>query len=949
MKTRLLCTVFLLAVFSTGITAQTRADVRDMFSQAEMYVLFEEYPEALPSYINLLKLYPDNANFKYRIGQCYINIPGEKEKAVPFLEDAVKNISPGHRQGKLKEKSAPSDALYYLANAYRVNNRLEEAIATYNRFLETIDTRVYDPEVVKFQLETCHNALKMMQAPLYVRKTNQGENINDRFSETNPVVSTGEDNIFFTRVLQLRRALFWSKFSEGRWSGPYDIVPDLRVDDKFYPTSISKDGKTLFLYSDFDYIGNIYVSKLVNGTWSPVEKLNENINTKFWESHATISPDGNRLYFSSNRKGGFGGLDIYVSEIDSAGNWGPAVNLGPVINTPYHEDTPFLTEDGRTLFFSSRGHYNMGGYDIFYSTLFENNEWSVPLNAGYPLNTTDDDLFFMPVGKGYQGYIARYDDSGFGEQDIFRVEIFSDDHPRKFMIRGITRIQDLRSDIAESIRVTVRDINDPNMAIVVYTDPATGKYEFEVKHGDYEITFDADGIVKEVKKISLPIDHPGDSVTIALTELEKSDFEALLRVLSDSLLKVMTGDSVQIDLYTEPRSILEILAVNEGKVIASGKINTTDTSFAYRFLPLPGRNVVNFSLTDMFSNNTTAKVVVERGVETRQQTISRPEYSRIIAERQVAAFLDILRQNADDDLKKVISTIDPKKHRFGTIDDVVSHLKDIASAKGINPERVDILTLRTAVNNNILTQAAVDYLERNTEGELNDILRQINVYDLKLRSFSDLKEYIAAASRGTITPETVDRLAAYLLTGPDPAIAIIRSRMKVYAPTVTNGEVILTAVTSTDALYLVNAGEWLETFNSFSGTGGLLPGDQANLYSAIGFPSGTDAAAAAEQMMAHAASDLKEYLTAINYRKEGIKNTPDLINLLLGKKAQAFGERDFFAALAAAIAGNELTDSDITEPEEKERGKQALVLIAGGALLIIILIILFRRKKKERK
>ncbi|MDX9929635.1 MAG: tetratricopeptide repeat protein, partial [Bacteroidales bacterium] len=646
----------LILVFST-VNGQTKADIRDLFNQGETFILFEEYDDALQFYTDLNKLFPDNANYKYRIGQCYLNIPGEKEKAIPYLEEAVENISLKHRIGKLREKTAPYDALYYLANAYRINNQLEKAIETYESFMQNMDQKIYDSAVVNFQLQTCHNALNMMQTPLYVRDYNLGEDINDRYSETNPVVSTDGKGIFYTRVLPFRRALFYSELSGDRWSGPIDIVPQLNVDDKFYPTSVSTDGQTLYLYSDFDYDGNLYASRFEDGQWTKVERLNDNINTKYWESHATISPDGRRLYFSSNRKGGFGELDIYVSELDSTGNWGPAINLGPVINTEYHEDTPFLTDDGNTLFFSSRGHYNMGGFDIFYSTLFEDGTWSVPLNAGYPLNTTDDDLFFMPLGAGYEGFIARFDEEGYGLRDIYRVEIFSDDHPRKFLIRGISRIQDLRPDLAERIRIVVRGLNNPDPLVIVYSDLRTGKYEFEISHGDYEITFDADGTAREVKRLTLPLDHPADTVAIALTELEKTDFEADLRILSDSLITVRTGDSIEIRLFTEPRSILDVLVMNEGNVIASDRFLTVDTTFTYRFLPQPGINVIDFRLTDIFSNIATARVVVEWQKDEPIKTVARPEYTRVIADRQVSAFLDIMKQDADDDLRKVISLI----------------------------------------------------------------------------------------------------------------------------------------------------------------------------------------------------------------------------------------------------------------------------------------------------
>ena len=231
MKTRNLLILLMALCLSLPAAGQQKSEIRDMFNQAEMFVLFEEYDEALPLYITLLSLYPDNAHLKYRIGQCYINIPGEKEKAIPFLEEAVRHISPRHREGRLREQNAPYDALYYLANAYRINNDLNKAIATYERFMENMDHRVYDSTIVQFQVQTCLNAMELIAKPLYVQSANLGATINDRYSETNPVVSAREEHLFFTRVLPFRRAIFWSQKTEGGWSGPVDIITQLNVDE----------------------------------------------------------------------------------------------------------------------------------------------------------------------------------------------------------------------------------------------------------------------------------------------------------------------------------------------------------------------------------------------------------------------------------------------------------------------------------------------------------------------------------------------------------------------------------------------------------------------------------------------------------------------------------------------------------------------------------------------
>ena len=188
--------------------------------------------------------------------------------------------------------------------------------------------------------------------------------------------------------------------------------------------SLSNDGNELYLFKDDSHDGNIYVTRFIDGRWMPMKKLNENINTKYYETHASISSDGKRLYFTSNRKGGFGDQDIYVSEREGGDNWGPAQNLGNAINTSMNENTPFITTDGLTLFFSSEGHNNMGGYDVFYSQKKDDGTWSDPINLGYPINTTDDDLFYSPIGDGSRGLIALFEKEGLGEQDIYQLDLF---------------------------------------------------------------------------------------------------------------------------------------------------------------------------------------------------------------------------------------------------------------------------------------------------------------------------------------------------------------------------------------------------------------------------------------------------------------------------------------------------------------------------------------------
>jgi len=949
MKTRIPLLLLLSFLITTPSQSQTKSDRREMFNQGEMYILFEEYNEALPSFIDLLKLYPDNSHFKYRIGQCYINMPGQKEKAIPYLEDAVKNINPKHKEGRMSEKGAPYDALYYLANAYRINNQLDNAISTYKRFIENMNYNVYDSAIVQFQLQACYNAKQLMSTPLYVKQNNMGGAINDVYSEMTPVVSLSDNILLYSRKERFRTSLLFSNLVDGKWSGPVDIIPDLRVDDKFYPTSISKDGKTLYLYSNFDFVGNIYSSEFNEGAWGPVTKLNDNINTKYWESHATVSPDGKRLFFSSNRKGGYGGLDLYVSEIDSTGGWGVPKNLGPVINTVYHEDTPFMTEDGKTLFFSSRGHFNMGGYDIFYTTELDSGKWSVPLNAGYPLNTTDDDLFFMPIGKGYEGYISKFDDRGFGEQDLFRVEIFSDDHPRKFYIRGITRIEDLNLDVAERIRIIIRDQNDPNTPIIVYADPETGKYEFEIKHGDYEITFDADGVVKEVKKLSLPLTHVGDSITMPLVLFAKMDFEAELTILSDTIIKSTTGDTLEIKLLAEPRSTLDIKVTNAGQVLSSKRYIISEPAFSFKFVPETGKNIVDFLLTDMFSNTTSARVIVERSLPPVRETVTRPEYQRIIAANQVKAFLEILKREADDDLKNIIDGINLKKQTFGNIDDVISYISEEAIIRNIDVERVDKLALKTAVNQNILTQAAVDYLERNADGELKSILKDINVYDLKLKSWNDLSEYVTSKSGGRVTGIDLKNLADYLIFGPEKEIALIREKIVIYTQTLDQPAIFNSAVLSADRVKIIKAGDWVKAFTDAAIAGGETPENVSLLFAAISFPPEILTVDAIAQLSKNGESDFAAYLSNFEIKKAKDKDIVGMFSKLFEDNGKEFNELEFYNSLAKTIAENNLSDESINQTAQSDKPRVSKILLPIAALFLFLLILLLRKKKKKEQ
>lgn len=451
--------------------AQTKTELEETYKDANSYFYFEDYEEALALFLQVYRNQPDNANLNYKIGFCYLNIPGSKEKSIQYLKRATQNTTKNYREESILETKAPVDAIFYLGNAYFVNNQIDNALAQYKRFAEVTNGKgQWNFDYLTHQINAAKNSTVLQKNPVNFLQVNLGEPINDRFSNFNAVLSGDGKTMAYTTKRRFYQAVFISNLtSNGDWSTPKNITLDLQVDGNCSTLSLSYDGTELYLFKDDNHDGNIYVSRLRSGKWTPMVKLNKNINSESYETHAGISPDGKYLYFTSNRKGGYGDLDIYVSERTTGDDWGVPRNLGPTINTSLNENTPFLSTDGTMLYFSSEGHNNIGGYDIFISQLNSKGEWSTPINLGYPINTTDDNLFYFPIGNGSQGLISIFDNDGFGEQDICQLELFIP----KFMknIVSSTSFAERTTDNNYK-RIVVDTINSNGVALmdITYSD-----------------------------------------------------------------------------------------------------------------------------------------------------------------------------------------------------------------------------------------------------------------------------------------------------------------------------------------------------------------------------------------------------------------------------------------------------------------------------------------------
>lgn len=420
--TRILILLVIPALVCKFSAAQDITDPKELFEEGEFFYNSEEYEEALYFYLQLLDKDPENANFNFKVGDTYLHIPGREYMAIPYLQKATKNTTIKYKKRSFKEKKAPHYAWFSLGNAYRINNDLEKALNTYQIFTESDDFEGnYNLRMVDDEILACQRAKIIQDVPLDVKFEKLGSPINVNSDNTNAVLSGDGNTMVFVTELAFYDAIHLSRKVNGTWTEPEVLNPQVGSDGDMYPTCLSSDGKELYLVKRDEGNNDIYLSTLGTDFWSKAVPLGPAINTGVHETHASLSPDMKTLYFTSARRGGYGGLDIYSSSRLPSGQWGEAVNLGSIINTDQDEETPFYSGD--RLYFSSKGHFNMGGYDIFFSYRDEAGQWKDPVNVGFPVNTTSNDLFFFPIDGGRRALFSRIDREGPHAFNIYQLTI----------------------------------------------------------------------------------------------------------------------------------------------------------------------------------------------------------------------------------------------------------------------------------------------------------------------------------------------------------------------------------------------------------------------------------------------------------------------------------------------------------------------------------------------
>jgi len=378
-------------------------------------------------------------------------------------------------------------AYYIMANLCFEMEKYEEAKCYYNKYLS------FDPKIqaelkrIRENLPLCDFRMQMIKNPVPFHPENIGPNVNTSSFEYVNALSLDEGQLYFTRKGTDARSdeSFYKSVSarsasgQLNWSPAVELGPPLNTSGNEGAMCVSPDGMSIIITccSRRDSYGScdLYGSHRIGNNWSEPVNLGPDVNSSAWESQPCLAADGKTLFFVSTRRGGHGGSDIYKSILQDDGFWSKPANLGDSINTPYDEMAPFIHPDGRTLYFSSKGHLGMGGADLFVSRLNDNGQWSKPKNLGYPVNTNHDEINLIISPKGKEAYISAERANGYGNTDIYRFELPTESRPAPVSyVHG--KVFDKNNSYPLAASFELIDLKNNATVVSSTSDPSSGEF-----------------------------------------------------------------------------------------------------------------------------------------------------------------------------------------------------------------------------------------------------------------------------------------------------------------------------------------------------------------------------------------------------------------------------------------------------------------------------------------
>jgi len=610
--------------------------------------------------LQLLEIDSNNINYNYELALLYYYDLFEQDKSLPYLE-AVK---------RLKEVDEYPEIYYYLGKAYHFVEQYDNAIKEYSTFKQYIiekDKPLQD-EIVKY-INECNNA-KNLEINNSMRIRNMGNRINTSFPEYVPVPINNDTLLLFTSkrpyimsenfgfegkerfegiyLSYKKRSKF--SFAEQSLNSPIFKYLDKKKSNNAIVSS-SCDGNTLIVYRK----NKLWTTSNVNEKWQEPIKVSKIINFSYYQPHASMTNDGNTIFFSSwNKKKGFGKLDIYYSKKQDDNKWGPPVNLGRKINTKYNEDSPEISSDGKTLYFSSQGHSGIGGYDIYKSELVDG-EWSEPANMSYPLNSAGDDIFFKFNSKGDLAYFSSYRKNGFGNMDIYQAIFgpqFEDCTPISETPLADTYIGFNTADsifAGEILNIDASDTKSDKYTFTkyfwkiedkIFVDSLNFDYTFNCA-GKYNIQMEVEAIDKETKEatafcVSKIIKVVQDELLVAndilqLADIDSSDYIADITDVVIDENNVVTDDN---NIVIEENDVVNNTS-NENLNLANIYFDFDDTNIRGDAKEILDKNII------LLKEYSDAKIKIVAHTDACGSSI----YNQMLSERRARSVSKYLKLN----------------------------------------------------------------------------------------------------------------------------------------------------------------------------------------------------------------------------------------------------------------------------------------------------------------
>ena len=463
---------------------------------------YGNYHLALPIYMGLYVLDSSNAYVNFHIGLCIYYVREDKTEAIPYFEQSRK---------------AYIDAYYFLGILYRMQEDFYYSRQCFLYYQNSFKEKKFGYTAINYELQRTTVAEEFTGLPKNITINNLGKSVNSPYADYAPLISPEGNALYLTSRRKdssnnekdplgyYYEDIYCCTKTENGWGKAKDLGQPLNTNLNDACLGFSKDGKIMYLFrTEPDLVGgDIYFSELKNSQWSEPKKFSARLNENgYVESSLTISPNEQVIYFSSNRPGGYGGKDIYRIVKLPNKEWSLPQNLGAVINTPYDEDAPFIAPDGKTLYFSSKGHLNMGGYDIFMSKMLADNQWDEPENLGYPVNSVRDDIFFVLSTDGTKGYFSSNRKGGFGSMDIYSMDM-KDYKPKLILFKGVVSTNEPAFTYLQAT-ITVIDYQTKELQGIYRTTKENGKYILVLlpkKH--YKIIIESDGYYSYTGDIDL--------------------------------------------------------------------------------------------------------------------------------------------------------------------------------------------------------------------------------------------------------------------------------------------------------------------------------------------------------------------------------------------------------------------------------------------------------------